>query len=117
MPEDLPIEDVRHSLYRFHSVVEVVRLIVHYPIEKANNNDAASSLGAAGKQIPRLIQKDDEGLIQKYANCPPIRITLASHDEYSALLQTGLDFYGATFFPTEANLPINGARVAIRRGR
>lgn len=31
----------------------------------------------------------------------PVRITLASLDEYNNLLQTGLDFYGATFFPTE----------------
>lgn len=29
VPEDIPIEDVRHSLYRFNSVVEVVRLILH----------------------------------------------------------------------------------------
>lgn len=29
VPEDLPIEDVRHSLYRFNSVVEVVRLIIY----------------------------------------------------------------------------------------
>lgn len=29
VPEGIPIEDVRHSLYRFNSVVEVVRLILH----------------------------------------------------------------------------------------
>lgn len=29
VPEDIPIEDVRHSLFRFNSVVEVVRLILH----------------------------------------------------------------------------------------
>lgn len=29
VPEDIPIEDIRHSLYRFNSVVEVVRLILH----------------------------------------------------------------------------------------
>lgn len=31
----------------------------------------------------------------------PIRITVASLDEYNQLLQQGLDFYGATYFPTE----------------
>ena len=31
----------------------------------------------------------------------PVRVTLASLDEYNNLLQQGLDFYGATFFPTE----------------
>lgn len=30
VPEDLPVDDIRHSLYRFNSVVEVVRLVVHY---------------------------------------------------------------------------------------
>lgn len=30
VPEDLPEEDVRHALYKFSSVVEVVRLVVHY---------------------------------------------------------------------------------------
>lgn len=33
VPEDIPIEDVRHALYRFNSVVEVVRLILHPQIE------------------------------------------------------------------------------------
>jgi hypothetical protein len=26
IPEDIPEEDIRHSLYKFHSVVEVIRL-------------------------------------------------------------------------------------------
>lgn len=30
VPEDLPEEDVRHSLYKLVSVVEVVRLVVFY---------------------------------------------------------------------------------------
>lgn len=50
----------------------------------------------------------------------PIRITLASVDEYNALLQNGLDFYGATFFPTESSLGdlVSGAvRIAIKKGR
>lgn len=33
VPEDIPIEDIRHALYRFNSVVEVVRLILHPQIE------------------------------------------------------------------------------------
>lgn len=32
---------------------------------------------------------------------PLMRVTLASLDECNLLLQNGLDFYGATFFPTE----------------
>lgn len=30
VPEDLPEEDIRHALYKFNSVVEVVRLVVFY---------------------------------------------------------------------------------------
>lgn len=33
VPEEIPIEDVRHSLFRFNSVVEVVRLILHPQVE------------------------------------------------------------------------------------
>lgn len=35
VPEDLPVDDIRHSLYRFNSVVEVVRLVVHYVNENS----------------------------------------------------------------------------------
>lgn len=51
---------------------------------------------------------------------PPIRITLASLEEYNHLLQNGLDFYGATFFPTDAILPAAIAQKAIatsKKGR
>lgn len=71
-------------------------------------------------QTQKNAQKLDE---QDMANIkdsppPPIRITLASIDEYNSLLQNGLDFYGATFFPTEANLPnASAARIAIKKGR
>lgn len=40
--------------------------------------------------------------IDQAAGTPnPIRVTVASLDEYNQLLQQGLDFYGATYFPTE----------------
>lgn len=44
VPEDLPIEDVRHSLYRFNSVVEVVRLII-FP-QHENNNPASGEFNS-----------------------------------------------------------------------
>ncbi|XP_050504772.1 uncharacterized protein LOC126883356 [Diabrotica virgifera virgifera] len=69
VPSDLPEDDIRASLYRYCSVVEVTRL--------------------PGR------------LDQSPGAPPPIRITVASLDEYNALLQQGLDFYGATYFPTE----------------
>ena len=44
-----------------------------------------------------------------------IRVTLASMDEYNILLQNGLNFYDATFFPTEANIPLKGAKIEYKR--
>ncbi|XP_050315695.1 uncharacterized protein LOC126750200 isoform X3 [Anthonomus grandis grandis] len=69
VPIDLPEDDIRASLYRFSSVVEVTRL--------------------------------QSRLDQPPGTPNPIRITVASLDEYNTLLQQGLDFYGATYFPTE----------------
>lgn len=40
---------------------------------------------------------------------PIIRITLASLEETNTLLENGLDFYGATFFPTDVP-PSSGVR-------
>lgn len=121
VPEELPVDDVRHSLYRFNSVVEVVRLVIYYPNEKSSansNNNSESGTGTLKPQIPKLPVKDEADVANKKDEPPPpIRITLASLEEYNSLLQSGLDFYGATFFPTEANLPLNGARIATKRGR
>lgn len=122
VPEELPVDDVRHSLYRFNSVVEVVRLVIYYPNEKASVNNNNNSDGAAPPSlkphIPKLPSKDEQDVAHKKDEPPPpIRITLASLEEYNTLLQSGLDFYGATFFPTESNLPLNGARIATKRGR
>lgn len=62
--------------------------------------------------------KIDEADVANKIEAPPspIRITLASMDEYNFLLQNGLDFYGATFFPTEANLPATAAKIATKKG-
>lgn len=63
-------------------------------------------------------QKIDEADVANKVDTPPspIRITLASLDEYNYLLQNGLDFYSATFFPTEANLPATAAKIATKKG-
>lgn len=74
--------------------------------------------GSSKPQILNKVAKEDEVSASKDAPPPPIRITLASVDEYNHLLQNGLDFYGATFFPTESNLPQLGAvRIATKKGR
>lgn len=113
VPDDLPVEDVRHSLYRFNSVVEVVRLVVHF----ANEKPPTEGTPPPKPQLPK-VAKEDELPNNKDAPPAPIRITLASLDEYNILLQNGLDFYGATFFPTESNLPqYTAAKIATKRGR
>lgn len=69
------------------------------------------------RKIPAPKQIDEADVANKIDAPPsPIRITLASLDEYNYLLQNGLDFYGATFFPTEANLPATAAKIATKRG-
>lgn len=44
-----------------------------------------------------------------------IRVTLASLDEYNILLQNGLNFYDATFFPTETNISLKGAKIEYKK--
>ncbi|CAG9803351.1 unnamed protein product [Chironomus riparius] len=121
VPDDLPEEDIRHSLYKFNSVVEVVRLVVFYKNNEADPNPSAYQSQNAGMLTPSLKKvapKIDEQDVANKIEAPPapIRITLASLEEYNYLLQNGLDFYGATFFPTEANLPANAAKIATKKG-
>lgn len=113
VPEELPVEDIRHSLYKFDSVVEVVRLHLHHPLpqsvlEKSNTNSED------GSPTPR---PDSEKSEKTNREIPPalIRVTLASLDEYNTLLQNGLNFYEATFFPAEANIPVKGAKIEYKR--
>lgn len=62
------------------------------------------------------LKKEDD--LSSETTPPPIRITLASLEEYNHLIQNGLDFYGATFFPTEPTLPqLSNAKIATKRGR
>ncbi|XP_053681759.1 uncharacterized protein LOC128732518 [Sabethes cyaneus] len=122
VPEDVPVDDIRHSLYRFNSVVEVVRLVVHYQKQSNSQESEQMPSGTATPkpQLPKLptakpVDEQDVGL-QRESPPPPIRITLASIDEYHHLLQNGLDFYGATFFPTEPTLPAQAAKIATKKG-
>jgi len=111
VPEEVPEEDIRHSLYKFHSVVEVRRL--------EGTGGSAQIVAASKGSTTSLVSSGVPGTSQGAAappslpdfpcggvGAPPIiRVTLASLDEYNTLLQNGLDFYGATFFPTEAGTP------------
>ena len=67
------------------------------------------------KVQPKIDEQDIANI--KESPPAPIRITLASIEEYNYLLQNGLDFYGATFFPTESNLPATAHRIATKKGR
>lgn len=114
VPEELPEEDIRHALYKLNSVVEVVRLVVYYQKQPMVQNE-----GTTTPKSPKVPPKIDEQDMANIKDSPPapIRITLASVEEYNFLLQNGLDFYGATYFPTESNLPATAAKIATKKGR
>lgn len=194
VPEDLPVEDIRHAMYKFDSVVEVVRLHIYSspsqagggadkvegeqliqqkpasghpnplpgqtlrraamrsnvqkPIDPkhtptyahahslARNSRPATNLSGSSSSAKSLVSSSAGGgsgsggggvgivgeAIEKAERperreLPPavIRITLASMDEYNILLQNGLNFYDATFFPTEANISLKGAKIDYKR--
>ncbi|XP_021940918.1 uncharacterized protein LOC110840297 isoform X3 [Zootermopsis nevadensis] len=113
IPEDIPEEDIRHSMYKFNSVVEVIRLpkdtgiggpsgTGSTTIEKSNSANPAADKTSGG--LPVIVPPP-----------PLVRVTLASLEEYNILLQNGLDFYGATFFPTEAAVSTSAVRTSGRK--
>uniref|UniRef100_A0A1A9WFW4 Uncharacterized protein n=1 Tax=Glossina brevipalpis TaxID=37001 RepID=A0A1A9WFW4_9MUSC len=113
VPEDLPVEDIRHALYKFDSVVEVVRLhicpqvtISHVP-EKMTEGTPTKTTDTTEKTTERSERREPSPAF--------IRVTLASLDEYNILLQNGLNFFDATFFPTEANISLKGAKIEHKR--
>jgi hypothetical protein len=70
------------------------------------------------KVQPKIDDQDMElkTMLAKDTPPAPIRITLASVEEYNYLLQNGLNFYGATFFPTDATLPATATKIATKKG-
>ncbi|PNF43395.1 hypothetical protein B7P43_G13914 [Cryptotermes secundus] len=100
IPEDIPEEDIRHSLYKFQSVVEVARL----PKDSGTGMTSGTGSAAAEKTTAGNPGSADKaaGLPVISTSPPLVRVTVASLEERNTLLQNGLDFYGATFFPTEA---------------
>ncbi|XP_017017140.1 uncharacterized protein [Drosophila kikkawai] len=129
VPEDLPVEDIRHAMYKFDSVVEVVRLHIYSSLASNAAAASAASVGAStgsgvdkvegtsksvGSVVGDAIEKAER---PERRELPPavIRITLASMDEYNVLLQNGLNFYDATFFPTDANISLKGAKIDYKR--
>lgn len=116
VPEDLPVEDIRHSLYRFDSVVEVVRIHVHHSSSTPTEKDPEGIGNATPKPETSVTTPGEKVERHKRETAPAvIRVTLASMDEYNILLQNGLNFYDATFFPTEANIPMKGAKIEYKR--
>ncbi|GFG35440.1 hypothetical protein Cfor_09098, partial [Coptotermes formosanus] len=93
IPEDIPEEDIRHSLHKFRSIVEVTRL----PKDSGTGSAATEKFRCTSPTAEKT-----SGLPVINPSPPLVRVTLASLEECNILLQNGLDFYGATFFPTEA---------------
>ncbi|XP_062138042.1 uncharacterized protein LOC133847192 isoform X1 [Drosophila sulfurigaster albostrigata] len=159
VPEDLPVEDIRHAMYKFDSVVEVVRLHIYSSPSLASSSSSGGISGSVGldkggvegeQQLTGISSSQTQmqtlrraairsssaksvigggggvGIVAdaiekserpERRELPPavIRITLASMDEYNILLQNGLNFYDATFFPTEANISLKGAKIDYKR--
>ncbi|CAH0731717.1 unnamed protein product, partial [Brenthis ino] len=112
IPDEVPEEDVRHALYKFTSVVEVVRL--HFAGSPREANTGTSTPKPIEKTPPRAITNIDgelvSSMVPKEASSV-LRVTLANIEEANILLQNGLDFYGATYFPTELATPAQAAKL------
>ncbi|XP_047540581.1 uncharacterized protein LOC125073678 isoform X2 [Vanessa atalanta] len=112
IPDDVPEEDVRHALYKYTSVVEVIRL--HFTGSPRDGNTGTSTPKPLEKTPPRAITSIDgelvSSMVPKEASSV-MRVTLASIEEANILLQNGLDFYGATYFPTELATPAQAAKL------
>ncbi|XP_044591671.1 uncharacterized protein LOC123269853 isoform X2 [Cotesia glomerata] len=104
VPEELPEDDIRHALYKYRSIVEVTRLPLNTATVLKAIND---KLKSENSNEPPTI----------YTGPPVIRVTLASVEETSMLLSRGLDFYGATFFPTETPHPISANLAKYKNNR
>ncbi|KPU81616.1 uncharacterized protein Dana_GF20384, isoform B [Drosophila ananassae] len=129
VPEDLPVEDIRHAMYKFDSVVEVVRLHIYSSLGSNTGGSSAVATSSSSAGVDKGVEGTSKSVgsvvgdaIEKAERperreLPPavIRITLASMDEYNILLQNGLNFYDATFFPTEANISLKGAKIDYKR--
>lgn len=71
------------------------------PLEKAR--DASRALTTIdGELVSSMVPKEASSII---------RVTLANIEEANILLQNGLDFYGATYFPTELATPAQAAKL------
>ncbi|RZF41862.1 hypothetical protein LSTR_LSTR005324 [Laodelphax striatellus] len=123
VPEEVPEEDIRHSLYKFQSIVEVARLytstsggIVTSPSGSSIPQLISGNTSQPEKRGGKDIQGDKGSELTNPGGPPPIiRVTLASLEECNILLQNGLDFYGATFFPTEPAAGFGLGRSAGRK--
>ncbi|KOB52184.1 hypothetical protein OBRU01_26399, partial [Operophtera brumata] len=100
IPDEVPEEDVRHALYKFTSVVEVVRL--HFSGSPRDGNTGSALTTIDGELVSSMVPKEASSVM---------RVTLASIEEANILLQNGLDFYGATYFPTELATPAQAAKL------
>lgn len=129
VPEEVPEEDIRHSLYKFRSIVEVCRLP---PSQSASGNTSSvgtkttdrsgSATAATGGCSTEISCMSSSGCVttttaapSSGSSPPVIRVTLASLDECNVLLRDGLDFYGATYFPTEPALSTSIARAGGKK--
>ncbi|XP_043671312.1 uncharacterized protein LOC122630645 isoform X4 [Vespula pensylvanica] len=106
VPEELPEDDIRHALFKYRSIVEVTRVpLATGTVLKAINDRLKNEAQTVNE--PATI----------YTGPPVIRVTLASLEETTILLSQGLDFYGATYFPTDTPFTSSQSLVKYKSNR
>ncbi|XP_065220083.1 uncharacterized protein LOC135845450 [Planococcus citri] len=137
IPEEIPEDDIRHSLYKFRSIVEVYRLPSPSTQTVASASSGASK--SANDKNAGAVSSTEMGCVTNASSAAAaatgcfgfglplstssssssspsvIRITLASLDECNILLRDGLDFYGATYFPTEPAMSTSIVRAGAKK--
>ncbi|XP_073958802.1 uncharacterized protein isoform X4 [Choristoneura fumiferana] len=108
IPDEVPEEDVRHALYKFTSVVEVLRL--HFSGSPREGTSTPKPHEKTSRALTTIDGELVSSMVPKEATSV-LRVTLANIEEANILLQNGLDFYGATYFPTELATPAQAAKL------
>lgn len=92
VPDEVPEEDLRLALRRYSTLIELCRL---------------QQTGTASPKPTGSPAGSDSGVAQAGGSrgCSVVRVVLGSATEAECLLARGLDFFGATSFPTDLATP------------
>ncbi|XP_046819177.1 LOW QUALITY PROTEIN: uncharacterized protein LOC124424324 [Vespa crabro] len=135
VPEELPEDDIRHALFKYRSIVEVTRVpLATGTVCKFKKKSSLSFVGKIimlfsnfknfmydlVKAINDRLKNEAQNVNEPatiYTGPPVIRVTLANLEETTILLSQGLDFYGATYFPTDTPFTSSQSLVKYKSNR